>query len=65
MSENWNATFCKLKTDCKLKDRTGKFLAHQIKNKRSIHAKKLCGQVTFFAPKFYIGPRVGALLAFH
>lgn len=37
--KNWNATFCKLKTDCKLKDRTGKFPAHQIKNKRSIHEK--------------------------
>lgn len=37
--KNWNAAFCKLKTDCKLKDRTGKFPAHQIKNKRSIHEK--------------------------
>lgn len=61
--KNWNATFCKLKTDCKLKDKTGKFLAHQIKNKRAIHEKKSCGQVTFFAQKFYTKPRVGTLLA--
>lgn len=42
----------KLNTDCKEKDRTGKFAAHQIKNKSPILKKQLCGQVTFFAQKF-------------
>lgn len=37
--KNWNASFCKLRTDCKQENRTGKFLAHQIKNKRPIHEK--------------------------
>lgn len=32
--------FCKLKTDCKERVRVGKFPAHQIKNKSSIHIKK-------------------------
>lgn len=48
--------FCKLKTDCKERITVGKFPAHQIKNKSSIHKKKkkeyLCGQVTFFVLKF-------------
>lgn len=50
--------FHKLKTDCKERVRVGKFPAHQIKNKSSIHKKKkkkreyLCGQVTFFVLKF-------------
>lgn len=45
--------FHKLKTDCKERVRVGKFPAHQIKNKSSIHTKKyLCGQVTFFVLKF-------------
>lgn len=44
--------FHKLKTDCKERVRVGKFPAHQIKNKSSIHKNKkkfknLCGQVTF------------------
>lgn len=46
--------FLKLKTDCKDRVRVGKFPAHQIKNKSSIHIKKknFCGQVTFFVLKF-------------
>lgn len=32
--------FCKLKTDCKERITVGKFPAHQIKNKSSIHKKK-------------------------
>lgn len=54
--------FYKLKTDCKERVRAGKFPAHQIKNKSSIHKKKkkkeyFCGQVTFFVLKFLYATR--------
>lgn len=44
--------FCKLKTDCKERVRVGKFPAHQIKNKSSIHKKNYVVNSHFFVPKF-------------